>query len=680
MTLLRTPWAILDRCTIINKGMGFYDFDALINGLIGQIGEDGKLTAYPMPMGDITGDHLTGVEADAVYEAIYNADPSDPSHLTIQEAAIIQAGPQGDEDTYKATLQKAINIGSKHINHAVEVQNHLWAQKRDEAGMTGKGLDKIPDDIPLPFSTDLGRSVLTQQWREGVWGPQKKETPWQFDAHGVPKLRVGNRDQENLMNESWNRPYQEGLKWVREQQGHKGNTSESIKADKVRPNGVYINHEAQKHSIAMVNELARHAQNNGQELTPEMVQEAWLRHPVLSNYAPQNKTNIQHLYGIRQRESIQSNETPGIVADAAPDLAQQAIEGQQQEANVMPQSPTDAYSTWFEDGFKNEKGTDLYNGARTTKRHYLPKLHEYLGKKYNMTDLPPMEHLMGQGSGGSAADRLISGFISHLQSNHPGIQPPQNRMQPQAQQPQPNEGQTQPQPRNDLQGQMEAQAQRRAEARGANRPNPPNTRSAPVIPPAPAPSPPMQQAQPPAPPVIQQQPPAPPVPRQAPAPPVRLQQPAPPAPVGQIPPNIPPEQSPARLNPFQAQPAGPNRQDGPPRFREGWRGMADKLAYMTGKGAGHAGNVFGKEEIESMLETVQCQLALQDETIAKAVPHTPMIQSNAIDLAMMAGQIQRPVSDVVAILNSRGDWREMSKSMDIPLDCIQLVKVIFNGK
>ena len=108
--------------------------------------------------------------------------------------------------------------------------------------------------------------------------------------------------------------------------------------------------------------------------------------------------------------------------------------------------------------------------------------------------------------------------------------------------------------------------------------------------------------------------------------------------------------------------------------------MADKLAYLTGRGAGRMGNIFGKEDIEAMLESVQCQIALQDENISKSVPHTPMIQSSATDLAIMAGQIQRPVSDVVAVLNSRGDWREMSKSMDIPLDCIQLVKVCFTDQ
>jgi hypothetical protein len=678
MSILRTPWSILDRCTIINKGLGFFDFDELINGLLGQIGPNGQLMGYPMAMGDITGDHLTGVEADAVYEAIYNADPSDPQHLSIQEAALIQAGPQGDENAYKAALQKAIDIGSKHINHAVQVQNHMWNQKRQEAAMTGKGLDKIPDDLPLPFNMDMGRAVMNQEWREGIWGPQKKETPWQFDAYGVPKLRVGNRDQENLMNESWNRPYHEGLKWVREQAGHKGDTSETIKAGKVRPNGVYINHEAYKHSIAMVNEMAQQAKLGGYELTPEMIQNAWLNHPVLSQHAPENRNNIQHLYGIRRREAAQSPDTPGVVADAVPegpDAAQQAIEQQQ-----MPQSPMDAYSTWFQDGFKNDRGTDLYGGSFTNKRHYLPKLHQYLGEQYNMgDDMPSIEELVAQGSGRAGADRLISGFINHIQRVNPGIQPNQNRMQeppqpqpqpqPEPQQPpQPEPPAGQPQGPQGLREAMERQKRRRAQAREPQPPAPPVVQPEPPAP------------QPPAPPVVQPEPPAPPVPRQQPAPPVPRQQPAPPAPVGQIPPNIPPEQPPSRLNAFQAQPAGSQRQDGPPRFREGWRGMADKLAYLTGRGAGRMGNIFGKEDIEAMLETVQCQIALQDDTIAKSIPHTPMIQSNATDLAMMAGQIQRPVSDVVAILNSRGDWREMSKSMDIPLDCIQLVKVTFNDQ
>lgn len=108
--------------------------------------------------------------------------------------------------------------------------------------------------------------------------------------------------------------------------------------------------------------------------------------------------------------------------------------------------------------------------------------------------------------------------------------------------------------------------------------------------------------------------------------------------------------------------------------------MADRLAHALGRGAGHLGNIFGKEEIEVMLEDVQCQIALQDENITKSITQTTMVPTNASHLALAAGKVGRPVTDVVAILNSRGDWREMSKAMDIPLNEIQLVKVMFHER
>ena len=105
--------------------------------------------------------------------------------------------------------------------------------------------------------------------------------------------------------------------------------------------------------------------------------------------------------------------------------------------------------------------------------------------------------------------------------------------------------------------------------------------------------------------------------------------------------------------------------------------MLDRVARTAGTGVGTVERWLSKEEVQKALEAIQCELALQDENIVKSLPHTPMSSSNASDISLIAGKIQRPVSDVVAILNSQGDWREMSKSMDIPLDCIQLVKVAF---
>ena len=105
--------------------------------------------------------------------------------------------------------------------------------------------------------------------------------------------------------------------------------------------------------------------------------------------------------------------------------------------------------------------------------------------------------------------------------------------------------------------------------------------------------------------------------------------------------------------------------------------MADRVAEALGRGAGHAANIFTREEIENALESVQIDLAMQEDTIIKMKPHTPMSGDNAAHIAFVAGQVKRPSSDVVTILNSRGDWREMAKSMDIPIEIIQVVKVAF---
>jgi len=87
--------------------------------------------------------------------------------------------------------------------------------------------------------------------------------------------------------------------------------------------------------------------------------------------------------------------------------------------------------------------------------------------------------------------------------------------------------------------------------------------------------------------------------------------------------------------------------------------------------------MFGKEDIENALESIQKEIALKDENITKALPSTPMSISNTAHISMMAGQVQRPASDVVTVLNSRGDWREIAKSTGMPHDYVQLLKVAF---
>ena len=167
---------------------------------------------------------------------------------------------------------------------------------------------------------------------------------------------------------------------------------------------------------------------------------------------------------------------------------------------------------------------------------------------------------------------------------------------------------------------------------------------------------------------------APPVVAPKPAPPVPQKQPAAPAPVRQQPPPNIPSQAPTNPNPNQAPPIPNSQLQQEEAQQGGWRGLANKLGYGIGTVAGW----LTKEQVENALESVQIEMASQDENILKLLPHSPMCNNNATDIALMASKIQRPPSDIITVINGRGDWREMSKSLDIPFDYIQLIKVSFN--
>tara|TARA_R110000824_G_scaffold3689_4_gene17443 strand:+ start:6892 stop:8898 length:2007 start_codon:yes stop_codon:yes gene_type:complete len=661
----QSPWSIIDDCTLINKGMGVFDWERLLQQLVDMTGidSDGQpgLMGFPRPMEDITGDYMVGVEADAVYEAIYQGLVSE------QDAVVIHAGPQpGLEENYKQALRRAINAGAPTINNAVRNQNRIFEEKRNDDTFHGKE-SKAPQAFPEPFKEDMGHMVLDPQWEDGAWGPMNDKEPWQIDRlSGQAKIRVGNRGQENKFNESWARPYKEGLKEERERQGHTGDTSESIDASMVRPGSVYINFEAKNALYDLIDNMVRvqgYSKENG-TLTPQAIKQAWLNHSVLRNHTPQGAKPIQSIHNVR-------NLNPGAGVAADPDAAEGAVDAQQ----VAPPSLA---SQWFTtDDFTNAQNKHLKGSFSHYKNSVLQTMADHYG-----VEAPPAEIIIGEnGKGGYGAgygktqgERLKNGFVRWLQSEHPGIQSRHGGGQEALP---PGMG-TGPIPRPAVP----------APAPAAPPPTPePSLAPAPA--PTPRPPPPSQPnipggsqiAPPPAPALA----PAPiPVP-QAPRPPPVPQRPPPqPVPVGQVPPNILPP-TPSHLRNTQEVPAHPTQRiDGPPQFRQGWRGLADRLAYGTGMGLGAGaaglGRLFGKEDIEKALEGIQKEIALQDENIVKALPATPMSISNTAHISMMAGQIQHPVSDVVTVLNSRGDWREIAKSMGMSHDYVQLLKVAFRNE
>jgi len=611
-----SPWAILSSC-IITKGEGHYDFDTLIQQLIGMTGPGG-LEAMPRPMEDIGGGNLTGVEADAVWEAIYQG------LIDANTAAIVHAGPQpGMEDLYQNALQAAISAGAGTINAAVNSQNAIWEAKRQEAMMSGKDPSKIPAPLPAPFESDLGRTVLNQTWRNGQWGPMQKDNPWIVDAQGQMHLRIGNRDKENKFPESWARPYAEGLKQMR---GGR-DTKEFIESHRVQPNSVYINHEAGKHIYDLMDSLARQGYTRD-NLTPDIVRQVWASHPVLSKYMPHQLTPLQHTYNIR-------NTSPHV---QQPDAAEQMVEQQQ-----APTYTAYDYSTYLPEGaLQTKRGVDILDRSMANYPHYGGALYDAFRTHYK--DMLPdngQAFYMQMGQGRNRRDRLVSGIVNYLNQQNPGFVPehvkdPSTLIRPQARAVQPE------------------------------RPVPPEqppavTRPQPVAPPVPV--------EPQAPPVPVQRQPVQHPPVAPPAPPVQHPQPQPqpesiPTPVPTpVAPNIDEVMRPPR-NEAVAADRGPS--------------MGERLAQSLGRGAGRVfGGLFGKEEIDAVLEDVQREMALQDQRIVKAMPSTAFSASNPTDIALAATHFGVPSSEIAAILNSRGHWEEIAKSMNVDFDTFQVLKVVF---
>ena len=600
-------WAVLDQF-IIQKGLGHFEWDDLINKLIGYGEPDGSFGAMPRG-GDIGGAHMTGVEADAMWEAIYQGPAGG---LTQQDADIIFSGPNGPygEQAFIAAKERAVQLGAKTINDAIGITNQKMMGKEQEKIAAGKPPKVASMPIPEAFVLQHGRYELTDEWRNGVAGKMDKNQPFQTtnDLTGEYALRTMNRDQHNKSPESWARPYHEGLKELR----GGGSTREYIESHRLHPNSVYIDNEGHK---AIMDLMDTYAANGTPLTTPEAFKAAWVQDATLRNKMPhfgsapidvgggqlQQVVN-PHLYGIRGREARESHPQ---VADADP--AEQMVDAQQQPTNYMDSFNPEIFQ--MKSGKNMLEGRQLDNAFGTYGRQLRRQFIAH--HKLNEEGVPTFEELV-MGQHGKKRN-LMEGLHNALSGQPQPQIPPQPQPQPQTQ---------------------------------------------PVVSPPPEP-------------VAQRPPPAP----QQPVIPVPQAQPAPPVPQAHQPPPIPIRQPPPDLNANQAQRLPP-QQAGVAMPPQG-RGIMDRIGEALGSGAAGIANLFTRQEIENALHTVQIDLALQNDTITKMIPHIPMDNHSIADISFMAGQVKRPASDVVTILNSRGDWREMSKSMDIPLEVIQLVKVAF---
>ena len=83
-----------------------------------------------------------------------------------------------------------------------------------------------------------------------------------------------------------------------------------------------------------------------------------------------------------------------------------------------------------------------------------------------------------------------------------------------------------------------------------------------------------------------------------------------------------------------------------------------------------------RDMVEQALEDIQMEIAKNE---METVSIQKMDSGSPVDVSMFAGQMNLSSNDVVAIVHSRGDWRTIAKSFDIPYEQVQITKVVFNG-
>ena len=108
----------------------------------------------------------------------------------------------------------------------------------------------------------------------------------------------------------------------------------------------------------------------------------------------------------------------------------------------------------------------------------------------------------------------------------------------------------------------------------------------------------------------------------------------------------------------------------------------DSLGEAMGRlyGRTFPGGLFGKsesekEQIEHYLEQVQIDIAKAELLLQNNAQMNP---ESPIDISLVAGRLNKSSSDITAIINSRGDWRNIAKSFNVPHEVVQEVKVIFH--
>ncbi len=637
---------------IIRKGWGLYNAQALAD----------MIAANPEanPMSFLLDDSLklnvldsdyTGPEIDAINIALHN------NMVGRDVAEIIHSGPT--DPRYKDAVAAAMATGAPKINEAIEMQNRINAQRRTTLGVNEA--DQSFKDIPSAFAMNMRTRQMEANpaWKIGVrervsqlnrGKGRGKPTATSVGGNLVTHIVSGKTNQI----EGWARPYEEAIKGMTNAAGKSIDWStrndRMIRAhkDSFTPSfrdGVNFFDDSQYlHFHGEIGRGTQEGKGSDESLVDYMATDnafsttGYSNHAIESTFGRGMREDVMDDMPVSDEQISEEELTSQAQADPVRTLADFQREKESKMSIIHPEfrdSPTIRNITSNQKHYLFNPSTGAF-GKKLL--NYLTS--DEMGHKMTEDEAKEVMFQASQGKGKGVDNRLIAAIEQHHTSK--GIMPPHYNGDAVSTAP-------------DIQtGDSRVGAEQVPE------------QVIPVETPDPSVRPPQPRFVP---------------PPQAPRPIA-----SPPQPRGGL--NLPGGLSPAlqrylmgSQTPAPSPPSG-IKTDIPlssrPRQGSGGDSIEEEIASIISQleASGRIVSKSATSDIESYLEMVQLELA---KSTIEDIYDVPTFDINSpTDIAMMGAHIQRPTPDVISILFTKGDWRNIAKTMGIEHEKVQMVKVAFS--
>ena len=638
---------------IIQKGYGAFDMDALAQAILANPDEGlSVLFSDPSLRINVLESELTGVEIDAIDMALKNT--LDPEFQRVAEA--IHDGPTNPE--YNNAIALAIRQGAPLINSGIEQQNRINANAQ-------RGFSEMPP----AFTIDQNGVTVNSPWRRGAMAQvseqvmdKKTRAVNPFDASGTLVTHILSPMMSKTTPEGWARPYEEALQSMGVDKG--GRRDRYIRAHKDPSKRRAVSFHDNTQFLQFKDSILTSSQVNPQPSVEESVNSA------VGDYLATNNaftTTGLHHHALESTLARNMRAEDPEMPISEETTEQEDIEAQRMDPTAPPIDNYEQNKTIVHPETQEEKWyKNMHHNANnslmdpTTGRFNNRAIKTLTSPMHGMSEEEARDLIERvRRTTGTRKQRVWEeALIDHHSST----------------------------------GMMPDHYQGDAVSTADPITTTDSVRSTVEQPATPQPDPTVA-------PPVERPPPPPPMVTPTPPPPRPNDVPPPPRPLDEVLPSVVTDRPPSPLDRrlFSENPnlrryllstiptpePIPDIKENIPLSDTGQRGtggdsIQDQIARLLSQIEKGDTSVSKSDasQIEEYLEMVQMELA--KATIEDKFDVPDFSVESPTDIAMMGAHIQRPTTDVIGILFTKGDWRNIAKTMGIEHEQVQLVKVAFS--